>query len=128
LFEKNLEIFFFHNKKIPYCKIKILNKSGWGSNDFFWVKGHCFSKEIENVFLNVKCIYLVKTNGFANLGISRFARRMSLSPPQAPMCIKTIVHMCALVFSTHLVSLKNFLKMKKVEKDRRGKLDGKNLS
>jgi len=87
---------------------------------FFGWKGHCFSKNIEDVFFNVKCIYLVKTNGFANLGISRFARRMSLSPPQAPMCVKTIVHMCALVFSTLLrpcVSLKNLLKMKKVEKD-----------
>lgn len=84
------------------------------------MKVHCFSKKIEDVFLNVKCIYLVKTSGFANLGISRFTRGMFLSPPQTPMCVKTIVHMCALVFSTHLrpcVSLKNFLKMKKVEKD-----------
>ncbi len=71
------------------------------------------------MFLNVKCAYLVKISGFANLGISRFARGMSLSPPQAPMYAKTIVHMCAIVLSTHLrpcVSLKNFLKMKKVEK------------
>jgi hypothetical protein len=83
------------------------------------VKVHCFSKKIEGVFLNVKCVYLIKTSGFANLGIPKFARRISLSPSQAPMCAKTIVHMCALVFSTHrrpCVSLKNFLKMKKVEK------------
>jgi hypothetical protein len=83
------------------------------------VKVHCFSKKIEDVFFNVKCVYLVKTSGFANLGISRFARGMSLSPLQAPMHTKIIVHMCALVFSAHLrpyVSLKNFLKMKKIEK------------
>jgi hypothetical protein len=95
------------------------------------VKVHYFSKKIENVFFNVKCVYLVKTSGFANLGISRFARGMSLSPLQAPMRAKIIVYMCALVFSTHLmpcVSLKNFLKMKKVEKASRGKLDGNFLS
>ncbi len=98
--------------------MKILNKSGWGSNDLFWVKVHCFSNKIEDVFLNVKCVYLIKTSGYANLGISRFARGMSLSPPQAPMCVKLLC-VCVLVFSTHLrpcVSLKNFLKMKKVEK------------